>query len=133
MLRVAGAGGRSTADVAVTSFRPKAAQNIPAPNALGPPGGSWSSISLPHAAKGHAGHHQCVTVLSPSVCWLGSVQAQGARDAASGILGQLDTLQGTLDTISRDLPGAIPARPTYPNPESYPSPSRFPSCCQRPH
>ena len=33
-------------------------------------------------------------------------QAQGAVDTAGTILGQLDTLQGTLDTISRDLPGA---------------------------
>lgn len=67
--------------------------------------------SLTHAANGHAGHCHCVTILSLSV-WLGSVQAQGARDAASGILGQLDTLQGTLDTISRDLPGATSARPS---------------------
>ncbi|KAK9846274.1 hypothetical protein WJX81_000669 [Elliptochloris bilobata] len=32
-------------------------------------------------------------------------RAQGAVDTASGILGQLDMLQSTLDTISRDLPG----------------------------
>ena len=84
-------------------------------------GESGLNQSLTHAAEGHAEHRHCLTILSLSVCWLGSVQAQGARDAAAGILGQLDTLQGTLDTISRDLPGATTARP-----------SLSPSCCQRP-
>lgn len=38
-------------------------------------------------------------------------QAQGAVDTANTILGQLDTLQRTLDTISRDLPGAHGQKP----------------------